>query len=178
MKKTLFILFFAFVSQMSAQKYMTRNAEVHFLSDKESVEVVEALNTQVGAVIDLEKGAIAFQIQMRAFHFEIALMEEHFNENYVETELYPKATFSGVFKKLPTDLSIQQELVVVGTIDFHGVQKEMEIPVSIVVKEGVLQGDAKFNLRCSDFNIEIPKIVSDKLANTIQVSVKASLNRL
>ena len=81
--------------QLMAQRYMTRNAEVYFLSDKDAIEVVEATNNQVGAVVDLSSNDIAFQIQMRAFKFKIALMEEHFNENYVESEKYPKATFKG-----------------------------------------------------------------------------------
>ena len=86
--------------QLMAQRYMTRNAEVYFLSDKDAIEVVEATNNQVGAVIDLTSNDIAFQIQMRAFKFKIALMEEHFNENYVESEKYPKATFKGTFRNI------------------------------------------------------------------------------
>ena len=178
MKKLLIILGLLSASPLLAQKYMTRNAEVYFFSNKDAIEIVEATNNQVGAVIDLEAGEIAFQIQMRAFHFDIALMEEHFNENYVESELYPKATFRGSFVKLPKDLSVPQTLTLSGTMDFHGIKKEMEIQVILSLKDGLLLGDAKFDLLCSDFNINIPKIVSDKLANSIEVTVKASLTKL
>jgi len=157
---------------------MTRNAEVYFLSDKEAVEIVEAVNNQVGAVIDLTQGVLAFQIQMRAFHFDIALMEEHFNENYVESEAYPKATFRGVFVELPSELSQQKEVVVKGVMDFHGVQKEMEIQVRLLMIAGALVGESNFVISCSDFGIKIPKLVADKLANEIQVSVKATLNKI
>ena len=102
---------------------MTRNAEVYFLSDKDAFEVVEATNNQVGAVVDLANGALAFQIQMRAFHFQIALMEEHFNENYVESDIYPKATFRGEFMEF-LKLQQKQEVLVNGIIDFHGVKKK------------------------------------------------------
>ena len=105
-------------------------------------------------------------------------MEEHFNENYIESELYPKATFRGSFVDLPKDLSTPKTLTVFGTMEFHGVKKEMELPVLVSLNESVLQGDAKFDLLCSDFNIDIPKIVADKLANTIQVTVSASLTKL
>jgi hypothetical protein len=105
-------------------------------------------------------------------------MEEHFNENYVESYRYPKATFRGSFVDLPKDLSTPQIVTVAGTMEFHGVKKYMEIEVSLSLKESILQGDAKFDLLCSDFDIEIPKIVADKLANTIQVTVKASLTKL
>jgi len=165
-------------SQVMAQRYMTRNAEVYFLSDTPAIEVVEATNKQVGAVIDLSNGAIAFQIQMRAFHFKIALMEEHFNENYVESEVYPKATFRGSFMALPNDLSQENNLIVKGSMDFHGVQKEMEIPVRLQMKDGALVAESNFVLFCSDFGIKIPKLVADKLANEIQVVVKATLNEI
>ena len=178
MKNLFIVLGLLSVSPLLAQKYMSRTAEVYFLSDKDAVEIVEATNTQVGAVIDLENGAIAFQIQMRAFHFDISLMEEHFNENYVESELYPKATFRGSFVDLPKDLSTSKTLTVVGVMEFHGVKKDMEIEVLLSLTESLLKGEAKFNLLCSDFDIEIPKIVADKLANTIQVTVKASLTKL
>ena len=178
MKSLLVIIGLLVTNPLLAQKFMTRNAEVYFFSDKDAVEIVEATNSQVGAVIDLEEGAIAFQIQMRAFHFDIALMEEHFNENYIESELYPKATFRGAFKDLPSDLTTPQNLLVYGTMDFHGVKKEMEIPVNIVLKDEVLEGSSKFNLLCSDFNIDIPKLVADKIANSIEVTVTARLTKL
>ena len=157
---------------------MTRSAEVYFLSDKEAVELVEATNDQVGAVVDLENGNLAFQIQMRAFQFKIALMEEHFNENYVESELYPKATFRGAFLDLPKNLSTEQELLVKGTMDFHGIQKEMNFSVTLSLIDDVLVGNAEFVLLCSDFGIEIPKLVADKLANAIQVKVNARLKKI
>ena len=157
---------------------MTRSAEVYFLSDKKAVELVEATNDQVGAVVDLENGNLAFQIQMRAFQFKIALMEEHFNENYVEAELYPKATFRGTFLELPKKMSAEQELLVKGTMDFHGIQKEMNFSVTLSLIDDVLVGNAEFVLLCSDFGIEIPKLVADKLANAIQVKVNARLKKI
>ena len=178
MKKCFLIFLLFSASQLTAQRYMTRSAEVYFLSDKDAIEVVEATNNQVGAVIDLSNGDIAFQIQMRAFHFEIALMEEHFNENYVESETYPKATFRGGFVEIPEDLSQEKEVIVKGIMDFHGVQKEMEVPVRLQVQDEVLVGESGFVLLCSDFGIKIPKIVSDKLANEIQVTVKAALTKI
>ena len=125
MKKfTLLLLMFS-AGQLMAQRYITRNAEVYFLSDKDAIEVVEATNNQVGAVVDLSSNDIAFQIQMRAFKFKIALMEEHFNENYVESEKYPKATFKGTFTNIPADLSKQHDLNEAGVIDFHVVQNNI-----------------------------------------------------
>ena len=177
--KNLLLTFLVFsVSQLMAQRYITRNAEVYFLSDKDALEVVEATNNQVGAVVDLSSNDIAFQIQMRAFKFKIALMEEHFNENYVESEKYPKATFKGTFTNLPADLSKQHELLVAGVMDFHGVQKDIEVNVSLQFIDGELVGTSNFVLLCSDFGIKIPKIVSDKLANEIQVTIKAALTKI
>ena len=178
MNYLLFILPFFFIGHASAQRYMTREAEVSFLSDTDAIEVVAAINQQVGAVIDLSQGTIAFQLQMRAFDFEIALMEEHFNENYVESDIYPKATFKGKLAEIPEDLSSVQELQVEGVMDFHGVSKQLIIPVRMGLVEGKLIGTSEFNLLCSDFNIKIPKIVSDKIANEIEVTVKATLTKI
>ena len=178
MKKIILLLLMLSAGQLMAQRYMTRNAEVYFLSDKDAIEVVEATNNQVGAVVDLTSNDIAFQIQMRAFTFKIALMEEHFNENYVESEKYPKATFKGTFTNFPADLSKQHELVVAGVMDFHGVQKDIEVNISLQLMEGELVGTSNFVLFCSDFGIKIPKIVSDKLANEIQVTVRAALTKI
>ena len=164
--------------QLIAQRYITRNAEVYFLSDKDALEIVEATNNQVGAVVDLFDKEVAFQIQMRAFHFKIALMEEHFNENYVESDQYPKATFRGRFIDLPEDLSLQNKLLVKGIIDFHGVQKEIEVFVNLELKGDTLISSSNFVLLCSDFGIKIPKIVADKLANEIQVAIKAVLTKI
>jgi hypothetical protein len=80
--------------------------------------------------------------------------------------------------KLPLELAKEQELVVKGIMDFHGVQKEMEFKVTLSFAEEVLQGTSKFSLLCSDFGIEIPKIVADKLANAIEVQVNAKLKKL
>ncbi len=178
MRNSLFFIFAIISYSLSAQRYMTRNAEVYFLSDKDAFEVVEATNNQVGAVVDLANGDLAFQIQMRAFHFQIALMEEHFNENYVESDIYPKATFRGEFLEFPKNLKQKQEVLVNGIIDFHGVQKEMSIPVLMELEDQRLIGECNFVLLCSDFGIKIPKIVADKLSNEIQVSVKAVLTKI
>ena len=178
MKKIILLLLMFSAGQLMAQRYMTRNAEVYFLSDKDAIEVVEATNNQVGAVVDLSSNDIAFQIQMRAFKFKIALMEEHFNENYVESEKYPKATFKGTFTNVPADLSKQHDLLVAGVMDFHGVQKDIEVNVILQFIDGELVGTSNFVLFCSDFGIKIPKIVSDKLANEIQVTVKAALTKI
>ncbi|MAZ30698.1 MAG: hypothetical protein CMP57_01230 [Flavobacteriales bacterium] len=176
MKNILIILFLTFSFSLCAQRYMTRSAEVYFLSEKEALEIVEATNKQVGAVIDLGTAEIAFQIQLRAFHFKIALMEEHFNENYVESDLYPTATFRGKFTDLPEKISSEIQLQVQGEMDFHGRKRKMTLPVKVSMKKNILHGTSQFSLLCSDFEIDIPKIVSDKLANEIKVTVKAELS--
>lgn len=179
MKSLFFLFFLCSVGHLTAQKFMTRNGEVSFLSDTDAIEVVAAVNSQVGAVIDLSTGDMAFQVFMRAFNFKIALMEEHFNENYVDSDDYPKATFRGRLVDFPKlDLLNDQELVVSGVMDMHGVQKEIDIPVRLKWQDGALSGTSSFNLLCSDFNIKIPKIVSDKISNEIQVTVKAQLTKI
>ena len=158
-------------------KYYTKSGNITFESSVPSFEEVKATNTKVTAVLK-EDGAIAALALNKAFGFKIALMEEHFNENYVESETYPKATFRGGFVEIPEDLSQEKEVIVNGIMDFHGVQKEMEVPVRLQVQDEVLVGESGFVLLCSDFGIKIPKIVSDKLANEIQVTIKAALTKI
>jgi hypothetical protein len=179
MNRLILTLFLLSMSHSYAQKFMTRNGEVSFLSDTDAIDVVAAINNQVGAVIDLSNGDLAFQVFMRAFHFKIALMEEHFNENYVASDDYPKATFRGRFVNVSALDSLSgQELSVTGVMDMHGVQKEIKIPVRMKWQDGVLVGSSSFNLLCSDFNIKIPKLVSDKISNEIQVAVNVLLTKI
>jgi len=142
------------------------------------IENISAVNNNVSAVYDSDTQEIVFQLKIKDFIFIKKLMQEHFNENYVESEKYPKATFKGTFTNLPADLSKQHELLVAGVMDFHGVQKDIEVNVSLQLMEGELVGTSNFVLLCSDFGIKIPKIVSDKLANEIQVTVKAALTKI
>ncbi|MFT3747419.1 MAG: YceI family protein [Agriterribacter sp.] len=177
MKKQLFILLFMCTGlATNAQLYITKTGFAGFYS-KTPLEDIKAENNQVVAMIDTEKKQIAFSMLLKSFTFRKELMQEHFNENYVESDKYPRAVFKGSFTGT-VDLQKQQvyNIQVEGTITLHGVDKKISVPATIEMSNGVLSGVAKFQLAPQDFNIKIPSLVSDKIAKLIDVEIKVECN--
>ena len=135
-----------------AQQFMTREGHVHFFSST-PIEDIEADNRQMSGLLDASTGDFAFQVQMRAFHFEKALMEEHFNESYVESEKHPKATFQGnpSWENIPKD-GQWHDVVAEGEFDIHGVTQPHRIEGTVQWADGawVL---STFEVTLADHNI-------------------------
>jgi len=107
------------------------------------------------------------------------LMEEHFNENYVESKEYPKAVFKGSLKGFKMgDYSAKTEIIAAGTMTMHGVSKEIEIPGTIEFTGGNYHLVSKFMISPEDYNIEIPNTVRDNIAKEMEVTVDAKLGPL
>ena len=159
-----------------AQQFMTREGNVHFFSST-PLEDIEANNAQMSAILDQQTGGFAFQVQMRAFHFPKALMEEHFNESYVESDAFPKATFRGTLEAWDPSMEVQGPMAVVaqGEFDFHGVKTARSIPGEIMRKDGKWVLDARFTIALKDHDIQVPAVVRDNIAATIAVDVHAEL---
>ena len=174
MKKSILLIVFCglMVSAASAQVYITRTGVINFFS-KTPMEDIKAEKNQVYAAIDLSKKTIAFSMLMKSFLFRKELMQEHFNENYVESDRHPKSTFKGTFTgdadpQKPGVYHVQAQ----GVITLHGVEKSVDAPATIEITGDGLTGTARFNLLPQDFNIEIPGIVRDKIARQIDVQIK------
>ena len=150
-------------------KFLTKEGFVSFFSHS-IVEDIEADNNQVLSIIDMSTGKIAIQLLMRSFMFEKALMQEHFNENYVESYKYPKATFSGEIMNLSQLDETNTQTEIVGTLTVHGEKKEISTKVDVQKIDGdvILKGDFKVDV--ADFNIKIPSIVANNIAKTIKVT--------
>lgn len=175
MKKLLiFSMFVAGLAvQVQAQKYFTRDGHISFHSDA-PLEKIEAHNEKVTSVLDIESGALEFAALIRSFHFEKALMEEHFNENYMESNTYPKATFKGDITNIDAIDCMQDgtyEAVVGGQLTIHGVTKPVETIATIRVTNGEINGTAEFQVAVADYNIEVPKVVRDNIAKVVQIKV-------
>jgi hypothetical protein len=155
-----------------SQLYMTRTGFVGFYS-RTSLEDIRAENNQAYAIIDAGKKNIAFSLLMKGFVFPKALMQEHFNENYVESDKYPKATFSGTFSGDPilTKDGVYQ-VKIKGNLSLHNVTKPVETPATMEVKNGRILGTAEFKVKPEDFNISIPSIVRDKIEKEMKINVK------
>lgn len=155
----------------SAQKYFTKNGDVSFKGSVDTFEPVEAQSKNTTAILDVESGAFATLLFIRSFHFDVALMEEHFNENYMESNKFPKASFKGsIDPSILDSLSeVKSEATAKGVMTIHGVSKEVEIQILISLTGDHIEVSTRFSLSPSDFNIEIPKIVRSKISETIEI---------
>ena len=157
-----------------SQAYMTRTGFIGFYS-KTSFEDIQAENHQVYASLDPENHHLAFALLMKGFIFPKELMQEHFNENYVESDKYPKATFSGsCFGDMDLSKEGIYQIVIKGDLSLHGVTRPLETTAQLEVKSDRVEGTASFKIKPENFQISIPEIVREKIAGEISVKVKIS----
>jgi len=157
---------------MDAQeKFVTKTGEINFEASVPSFEEVNATNENVSAILK-STGEFASLALMKGFRFKVALMEEHFNENYAETSKYPKTTFRGNIEGF--DLSQLNEkdkiYTIKGVITMHGIDKPVEVPASIKMVDDIVYLSINFVLKPGDFDIKIPSIVSSKIAEEVNVT--------
>jgi len=169
----LIILSLGFFLTASGQKYMTKNGYIGLFSHT-PLEDIKADNNQVASVLDASTGEIVFQVLMKSFHFQKTLMEEHFNENYVESDKFPKSTFSGRITNLSAiDFSKNgvYDVNVDGDLMIHGVTKKVAAKGSIEIVDGGINANSKFEIVPEDYNIKIPGVVRNNIAKTIEITV-------
>ena len=159
-----------------SQKLYDRAGQVTFFSDA-PIEDIKAVNKQAQAVLDTSSGRVAVSMQMNAFEFRKKLMQEHFNENYVESDKYPKATLSGeILNYDSTTLKNAKEVMVKGNLTIHGVTQEREITVRLTPGvDNVIRVQSVFNIEIAEFNIKIPTIVIKNIAEVVEVTVDLTL---
>ena len=180
MKKTILTLMLALgtlITSLQAQNlFFTRNGHVNFFSSTK-MEDIKADNDKVTSIVNVTTGEIEFSLLINAFQFEKALMQEHFNENYMESSKYPKSTYKGKITNLDSinfgaDGSYPAE--VTGDLTIHGVSQTITTRGTINVNKGKLSIASHFMLSPADFKIEIPNLVKDNIAREIKVTVANS----
>lgn len=174
----LLALFSISISAVVQSKYLTKTGQLNFEASIPSFEEVAAKNNAVTAILNTENGEFAALALVKGFRFKNALMEEHFNENYAESDKHPKATFKGKIDGFNfSNLSDSESSTTVnGSLNFHGVTKDLkdiQLVMKLVDNKIVLSGS--FKVLVSDFNIEIPKIVAKKLSNEVEVDFNFEL---
>ncbi|HNQ82193.1 MAG TPA: YceI family protein [Bacteroidales bacterium] len=186
MKKSLKILVIAAIAitasfTVQAQKYMTKNGNIKFYSET-PIETIEATNNQVNAALDSQTGDLVFKVLIKSFQFEKALMQEHFNENYMESDKFPNSTFVGKVTNLTAvDFSKEgsYEATIEGDLTIHGVTKKISEKGTFTVKAGdKIHGISKFNVKPADYSIKIPGAVVKNIAETIEVTVDIELSKM
>lgn len=161
-----------------AQRYMDRAGRASFYS-KAPLEDIEAHTDQALCVLDASSGEVAASLLMKSFQFAKALMQEHFNEKYVESDKYPKATFTGRITNL-ADIDLAQNgtytAQVEGEVTIHGVTKPLTTDVELNVQDNTIRATSSFSLRVKDFKITIPTLVVRNIAEVIEVRVAFDLS--
>ena len=176
MKKLTFLSFFFLSLSICAQKYYTKTGSTEFKASVQAFEPVEAKNNSTSAVLNSETGDIAALLFVKAFRFRVALMQEHFNENYMESNKFPKANFRGKIAGFnASEISTSKEYTIKGSLTVRGVKKEIETVAKFTKQGGKLRLQASFSVTPEDFKIKIPKIVSKKIAGTINVTLDYEL---
>ncbi len=181
MKKIFFLgALVASTLNIQAQKFFTKDGTIRFFSNAK-LEKIEATNNKASIVYDPASGAIEIASVIKGFVFENAFMGEHFNETYMESTKFPKANFKGKLEN-PSAVNVTKagtyKAKVVGELTMHGVTKPVSTDATFVVGGGKIDTDAKFNIKASDYGVNIPGDKSENISNVIEISCKSSLTEL
>lgn len=173
MKKLIFVLSLAICFTTSAQIYKAKKegSSIHFLS-KSPLEDIEATNKSPIAAFKPETNDLQFGVMMTDFKFKAALMEEHFNENYVESTKFPQAIFKGkVNEKVDLTKDGENKVTVTGKMNLHGVTKDVTADGTITKKGNDLILKSTFKIKVADYNIKVPSLYVQNIAEVVDVDV-------
>ncbi|MBL6964697.1 MAG: YceI family protein [Bacteroidetes bacterium] len=178
MKKLLFIAALIISSStLFAQQYVTKTGHIKFFSEMPA-ENIEAHNRQVNSALNITTAEFAFRVLIKSFEFEKSLMQEHFNENYLESDKYPNATFKGKVMNI-SDIDCKTngkyDAVVSGDLSIHGVTNKITEKGTFTVKDGEISGFSVFHVELADYQINIPKMVASKISPIIEITVDVLL---
>ncbi len=183
MKNVFTIIIFSVIFSIKGfaqDKYLDKNGIVIFEASEKVFEEVKATNNSVTAIYDLNTNQFAALALMKGFRFKNSLMEEHFNENYIESDTYPKAKFKGNFIDFDSkkDLGATQITATLkGFLEIRGKQKEIETQVILQKIEDTISVQGKFKVAPQDFDIDIPNIVKNKIAKEVTVNLDFKLHK-
>lgn len=164
------------VGSSRAQIYIGKKCTISFFSATK-MEDIKAVNSVSKPVLNTKNGAFAIKASQNAFIFKSAFMQEHYNENYIESEKYPFATFTGTVNEV-VDYTKDgiTEVTITGNLDMHGVTLPRTIKGTIEVKNGAIFMNSKFDVKVEDHKIKVPSLYVDKIAEIIEVTFAAELN--
>ena len=170
MRLIIFVLLFVAGTAGHGQKYTAESSKITFFS-KSPIEDITADNLKSVSLFNAESGEIAFSVPVREFKFAKSLMEEHFNEKYLDTEKYPKSTFSGKIVGYKPATSGSQQVNAQGKFTLHGITKEIDVPGTLEEVNGKIVMKAKFMVKLEDYEIPRPQVLWQNIAEVIEVSV-------
>ncbi|MFZ4671114.1 MAG: YceI family protein [Flavobacterium sp.] len=179
MKKMLLFVGLLCSTYSFSQKMITRSGEIKFEASVPAFEEVAAKNNTASCIFDKSTGEIAVLALVKAFRFKVPLMEEHFNENYIESDKFPKATFKGKVTNYDATklLSGKATFDVEGDFTLHGVTKKVKIKITFVQSGEKLVATSTFKVKSLDYNIKIPSVVKSKIAESAEIDLKFDLEK-
>ena len=162
---------------ISQEKMISKSGKITFEGSITSFEEVKAINNNVTFVLNPTTGEIASLALLKGFRFKVALMEEHFNENYVESDKYPKAVFKGKIEGFDQNnlTETAKDFILKGKLELHGKSNDINTKAKISKSNAGIKIVSNFPVNASDFNIEIPSVVQRKVSNKINVEIDAVL---
>ena len=172
MNKVIIIIVLIFSTNIHAQKFIGKNGEISFFSEA-PLEDIKAINNKVSAVYDIDTKQLVFQLEIKDFVFPKALMQEHFNENYLESDLYPRSIFTG--KVISQSL---EKTIVEGELKIHGETNKIKVAGMLKKENNTVNISAKFIVKLEDYDVKIPAIVMYKIAEEIDVEVNIKLKEV
>jgi hypothetical protein len=169
-KPLLIAFLFVTIHSYSQQRFFAEKATVSFFSDA-VVEDISATNEKVTSIFDVVNGDVAYLMSIKDFQFPNKLMQVHFNEKYMESEKYPKSSFQGTISGFKLTATGKQEVKATGKLTIHGVTKSVEVPGIVEVNGNRLTVKSKFVVKLLDYNIKVPQIVWQNIAQQVEVTI-------
>ena len=182
MYNRIFIAAIVFImgQQLKAQDiWITRSGIITFHAGT-SLEDIDGVNSEVASLLNIKTGDLAFNVPVKSFHFTRSLMEEHFNENYMESTKYSKSTFQGRIvdlSKVNFDKNGSYNVAIEGDLTIHGVTKKVNAPGTVSVAGGKISATSTFKTVLADYNISIPGVVAEKIAKEATIEVKCNYEK-
>lgn len=168
------------IPMVSGQKLYSKTARVIFISEA-PLEKIEGLNNNSYVILEAGSGAVEMSVLIKGFKFEKALMQDHFNENYLESSKFPKGIFKGNITNV-SEINFSKDgeytALVKGNLTLHGVTKPLTTSAKVFVKGGVISARSTFDIIIADYNIDVPKVVRENIAKTVRISVQTDLQRM
>ncbi len=172
MKQTFLVLALFMGLSIKAQIYTAKAGatSIGFYSEA-PLENIEAVNKSATIVLKTSDNELQMSISIQNFKFKNALMEEHFNENYMETTKYPKAIFRGkINEKVDYAKEGDQKVTVTGKMEIHGVTKEVTLEGTLNKTGNEIKMNTKFKIKVSDYNIKVPSMYVQNIAEVVDVT--------
>lgn len=175
MKKSCIVLLTAFVIKAQAQIYTGEKTSIRFFSETK-MENIEAINNKATPLLNTANGNFAVKATQTDFVFKSSFMQEHYNENYMESEKYPQATFIGkINETIDYKTNGTYTVTITGKLNMHGVEQPRTITGILTIKDGKINMDAKFDVKVADHKIKVPSLYIEKIAEVIEVTYHSEM---